>query len=303
MAAEENKEAPASVNVASVPASMTDEGASSQVAQPRRPRAIDELGERMKQYEKAALTAETLDARQPMVARIDGHKFSSFTRGFQKPFDERIHACMRDTMVDLTEHFHAATGYTHSDEITLVFPACAEGQTPTYSGRVLKLAGVLAGFASVRFAQHMQRQRFDAEGAEKKLAAKVMDAFYYFDARVFNVPSAEEVYNNLLWRSHFDCRRNGVSGLARAHFSNREMHGKGTGALISMLADKGIRWEDMPAAYRSGLFAKKELYEKAAVNPRSGQEERCVRSRVATRSMELQGFTQEKVELLLSKTW
>lgn len=47
----------------------------------------DDLGVRMKTfYEKIPMTK--LMRRCPVAIRIDGKAFRTFTRGFQKPFDE-----------------------------------------------------------------------------------------------------------------------------------------------------------------------------------------------------------------------
>ena len=49
-------------------------------------RVQDDLGTRMKEfYEKSAQTK--LIRRMPVAIRIDGKAFQTFTRGFQKPFD------------------------------------------------------------------------------------------------------------------------------------------------------------------------------------------------------------------------
>ena len=45
----------------------------------------DELGKRMKIYE--AVPKTKLVRRMPVAIRIDGKAFHTFTRGFQKPFD------------------------------------------------------------------------------------------------------------------------------------------------------------------------------------------------------------------------
>jgi tRNA(His) 5'-end guanylyltransferase len=42
----------------------------------------------MKQYEQNSPLNE-LRIDQPFIIRLDGHKFSTFTRCFKKPFDER----------------------------------------------------------------------------------------------------------------------------------------------------------------------------------------------------------------------
>ena len=57
----------------------------------------DELGTRMKEnYEKISQTR--LMRRTPVAIRIDGKAFHTFTRGFQKPFDE----VLGNTMVKKT---------------------------------------------------------------------------------------------------------------------------------------------------------------------------------------------------------
>ena len=79
------------------------------------------LGNRLKGYEKEYETYIPYDNH--IVIRLDGHKFSKFTKGFKRPFDEVLHNAMIETTKDLVKEFHAVTGYTQSDEITLVIPA------------------------------------------------------------------------------------------------------------------------------------------------------------------------------------
>lgn len=47
----------------------------------------DNLGTRMKEYYEA-IPKYRLMRRTPVAIRIDGKAFHTFTRGFQKPFDE-----------------------------------------------------------------------------------------------------------------------------------------------------------------------------------------------------------------------
>lgn len=76
----------------------------------------DELGDRMKSYyENRSKTF--LARRTPVIIRLDGKAFHTFTRGFNKPFDE----AMQETMKYLCENIQGCVlGYTQSDEITLV---------------------------------------------------------------------------------------------------------------------------------------------------------------------------------------
>ncbi|KAF0983093.1 hypothetical protein FDP41_011071 [Naegleria fowleri] len=93
-----------------------------------------EIGERMKNYEKNQGPFLSLD--KPFMARLDGHKFSSFSYPFRKPYDDLLHAVMVQTAADLLEEFTEATcAYTQSDEITLTFP------------NEVQVVGVVAGSA------------------------------------------------------------------------------------------------------------------------------------------------------------
>lgn len=47
----------------------------------------DDLGNRMKEYYEN-IPKTKLMRRCPVILRIDGKAFHTFTRGFQKPFDE-----------------------------------------------------------------------------------------------------------------------------------------------------------------------------------------------------------------------
>ena len=106
------------------------------------------LGGRLKGYE--ADYESSVEPEKHIVVRIDGHKFSKFTKGFKKPFDFILSESMRLTTQDLLEEFNAVTGYTQSDEITLIIPslmttdkhkgANKPGWTHGYSGRIQKMS-------------------------------------------------------------------------------------------------------------------------------------------------------------------
>lgn len=59
--------------------------------------------------------------RCPVLIRIDGKAFHTFTRGFERPFDEILIKTMQETTKYLCENIQGCVfGYTQSDEITLV---------------------------------------------------------------------------------------------------------------------------------------------------------------------------------------
>lgn len=97
----------------------------------------------------------------PLMARLDGHCFATFTQGICRPFDRRLAAAMRRTAADLMAEYHAVAAYTHSDEITLFWMPKFDEKTGApvpwlFNGRVHKLNSLLASFCSVRFNFHIQ---------------------------------------------------------------------------------------------------------------------------------------------------
>lgn len=59
------------------------------------------LAKRMKKYE--AVPKNTLIRRTPVIIRVDGRAFHTFTKGFQKPFDDVLMRVMQDTMKHLCD--------------------------------------------------------------------------------------------------------------------------------------------------------------------------------------------------------
>jgi len=206
----------------------------------------------MKRYE--AETGTSVDAARPVVIRLDGHSFSTYSRGFARPYDLRIHRAMVNTGVDLLEHFGASTAYTESDEISLVFAPHADGERESslpFNGRTQKIVSVFAGYASARFNLHMMREAFGEDEVELALQERVERCEAHFDARVFTVPGVEALCDYFRWRAVHDCRRNSISMLAQAHFPHERLHGVSARACLAMLEAKGVRWEcDTPEHFR-----------------------------------------------------
>ena len=77
----------------------------------------DALGTRMKTYYEQ-IPKTQLMRRTPVAIRIDGKAFHTFTRGFQKPFDQVLGNSMVRTMEYLCQNIQGCVfGYTQSDEI------------------------------------------------------------------------------------------------------------------------------------------------------------------------------------------
>jgi len=262
----------------------------------------DALGTRMKKYEEAAYTQKFVPRGQYMVARIDGHKFSKFTKGFTKPFDERFSTAMQKTTEDLLQKFDARFGYTESDEITLMWqhPENPDATYP-FNGRILKMASLLAGYTSARFNVHINAIKFTEK--ESNLRAKVRLYEAHFDARVFGLPSEAEVLNNIIWRCLYDCRRNAISGAARYQFGHKACHKLNSKELHAKMETEGKSWDSYPLAFRFGSFVKKELYGKEYSDPKTGKTGVALRGRVLTKHFKFSGFSEENIDMVLRKYW
>ena len=95
------------------------------------------IGDRMKNnYEN--ITRYYLTRRMPVIIRVDGRSFHTFTKGFKKPFDDILVKTMQDTMKYLCENIQGCVlGYTQSDEISLVLTDYAELTTDAWFGNNL----------------------------------------------------------------------------------------------------------------------------------------------------------------------
>jgi tRNA(His) guanylyltransferase len=206
----------------------------------------DDFGNRMKAYE-AVETASKLDPMLPIYARIDGRAFSTFTRGMERPFDDRMTNAMIETTKHLVHETHARIGYTQSDEISLVWLADRPESDVFFSGKIQKMVSVLASMAAAKFATVTPRE----------FAARLP----HFDARVFQLPSKEEAANAFLWRA-MDARKNAISMVAQSRFSHKALFGKGQKAMLAMLAEVGVDFEALPASFRRGSFVRREAAER-----------------------------------------
>ena len=115
------------------------------------------LGDRMKNnYEN--ITRYYLTRRMPVIIRLDGRSFHTFTRGFKKPFDDILVKTMQDTMKYLCENIQGCVlGYTQSDEISLVLTDYAEITTEAWFGNNLqKMCSVSASMATVAFNKYLR---------------------------------------------------------------------------------------------------------------------------------------------------
>lgn len=204
------------------------------------------LVDRMKRYE-APSTSRVAYKGLPVVARLDGQSFRSFTQGLRQPFDVRFCELMGETMLALIERFGAVVGYTQSDEITLIWyiPSDNKSEYP-FDGRLHQFDSVLASFATVFFNKNLAKYL-----PEKK------DELPLFDCQTFVVPNLMEAYNELLWRQQ-DAAKSAISMAARSMFTPSQLQHKSVLEMREMMFGKrGINFDDYPSFFKRGLFARR----------------------------------------------
>src|SRR5262245_47028434 len=115
--------------------------------------AKDGLGERCKTFELAEAGRRAMRGL-PLLARLDGRAFHTFTRDLNRPYEHGMSMAMIETTRYLVQEMTALIGYTQSDEITLAWYEPSQSESDyAFDGRFQKLASVLAGMASAKFCQ------------------------------------------------------------------------------------------------------------------------------------------------------
>jgi tRNA(His) guanylyltransferase len=207
----------------------------------------DSLGDRMKGYEN--VTRNVLTRRTPVIMRLDGKAFHTFTRGCEKPFDKTIVETMASTAEYLVQNIQGAkVGYVQSDEITILLTDFDELNTDAWFGyNIQKMTSIAASMASVFFTTQWMLT-LDVTRIDDMMKCNPA----LFDCRVFNIPK-EEVANNFRWR-YQDWLRNSIQMLAQSLYSHKELQGKKTPELHEMCFQKGKNWNDLDPQFKNGTL-------------------------------------------------
>lgn len=280
----------------------------------------ESLGDRITNY--ATDVNYIIPKEEHLICRIDGHHFSSFTKGFDKPFDTALSNAMVATTRDLHERFNCYSSFTQSDEITLFIPALKDKKgnfvEHQFGGRADKLNSLVAAFTTKCFNKHLRdeyvkeleshRDNFEdsfrltseEQESQKHLArfkGKLGEA--YFDCRCFGVPSREEAFNVFMWRSR-DCIKNSKSMVAQAYVPHKELQKKNGEEQIAYCLEKtGKDWNLIEDRFKYGVLIKKELYEIPDNNPNPEYNEGFVtRSRLVQTSIPMNSFSPELAEII-----
>jgi tRNA(His) 5'-end guanylyltransferase len=244
----------------------------------------DELGNRMKSnYENRSKTY--LTRRVPVIIRLDGRAFHTFTKKFKKPYDKIFHEAMDATMKYLCENIQGCKlGYTQSDEITLLLTDYDSIATDAWFGYgVQKMCSVAASMATLVFNKELYNC-WTRDSMEEDNSVSYLEDVYsaivkgaMFDARCFNIPK-DEVANCFIWRQK-DATRNAIQMLGQLCFSHNELDKKSQNDIQDMLmTQKGINFNDMPVKFKRGVCCYKTEQEHIDVDFETKEEDRSLRS-------------------------
>lgn len=214
-----------------------------------------DLAKRMKKYE--AVSKGTLMARMPVILRLDGKAFHTYTRGFRRPFDSILMVAMQETMKYLCENIQGCVlGYTQSDEISLVLIDYKKFTSSAwFDNEIQKMVSIAASMATMEFNRVFTMLAVrDGDAVHREKAGLAQ-----FDCRAFNL-AKEEVANCLYWRQA-DASRNSIQMVGQANFSHRELQNKSCNEIQDMLMlQNGINWNDLPTDQKRGSCAIKQEY-------------------------------------------
>lgn len=228
----------------------------------------DSLGDRMKRYENCYRIE--LPRRMPVIVRIDGRAFHTFTRGFQKPFDNLMVRTMQHVALDLAKEVAGCKlAYVQSDEISLLVTNNDTITTePWFSNGLQKLVSITASIATRSFNNQFKsyattyiHDRFCTTNSDDEL--RLMESYRKginnatFDSRAFVLPN-DEVANYFLWRQQ-DATRNSIEACAQSMFSHKRLQGKNCDKLQDMMfKENGFNWNELPIALRRGSCVVKD---------------------------------------------
>lgn len=239
----------------------------------------NEIGKRMKEYYEN-IPKTKLMRRAPVIIRTDGRSFHSFTKGFNRPFDDILIKSMQETMKYLCENIQGCVlGYTQSDEISLLLVDYKNlNSSAWFDYEVQKICSIAASMATMAFNKSFTKNAeefmtdcassYEMEGLcgkgteEYKLCEvyqKAIEKGAMFDARCFNIPK-EEVTNYFYWRQ-LDAIRNSIQMVGQAHFPHNILQYKTCEDIKDMLYVKDeIVWELLPTYKQRGSCCIKQDY-------------------------------------------
>lgn len=231
----------------------------------------DNLGNRMKEYYEN-ISKTKLTRRTPVIIRLDGRAFHTFTKNFKRPFDGVLMKSMQETMLKLCKNIqNAKLGYCQSDEISILMCDYDNFETSAwFDNEVQKICSISASMATLYFNQifntiaHEYIDDVNDAWNVSDEEVNYADTLYVaaengavFDSRCFNIPK-EEVANYFFWRQQ-DATRNSIQMVGQHYFAHKELQHKSCNDIQNMLlTEKDINWNDYSVVEKRGTCVKRD---------------------------------------------
>lgn len=187
----------------------------------------------------------------PVIIRLDGNNFHNWTKGLDKPFDDRLTKLMVETTKFLVEETNAIIGYTQSDEITLILYSDDKKRSIYHDGKKQKILSKL----TAKCVNFFNEKRRELIWNHNKVAV--------FDCRIYQTPTLHDACVQLLWREN-DAVKNSIQMLGHAYYSDTQLFKLNTSQIQDKLMDDyNVNWNKLPASLKSGTYVKRIVTNKA----------------------------------------
>lgn len=199
----------------------------------------DTLGDRCKRYESNS--EHYFTPKIPIIVRIDGKAFHTWTKGCERPYDQLLIDCMFESAKQVAKQMQGCRAlYAQSDEVTFVLTDDSSIESQQwFGGRQNKIESVTAAMMTAYFNKNWLTSVLEeAPLSFKSFMGKYNPAV--FDARAFQVPK-EDVANVFLWRVK-DWERNSLNMFCEQFFSHKQLQGQGRADRHEMLHKIGHNW-------------------------------------------------------------
>lgn len=204
------------------------------------PKGKDSLGDRMKRYEDAY--RYKFMRRTPIIIRLDGKAFHTWTKGLDRPFDESFVSIMAHTTKFVVDNIQGASfAYTQSDEISILLRDYDTVTTEAwFDNNLQKMVSVAASLATAKF-NNLAEATYEGQ------------PLAMFDARAFTLPK-DEVINYFIWRQQ-DAVRNSIRSVATHYLGHTRCHGLNNQEVQDLLMqmDIPVNWNDLPIHCKRGI--------------------------------------------------
>jgi len=207
----------------------------------------DSLGNRMKENYEDRFRFE-LPRRMPCIIRLDGKAFHTYTKSFNRPFDQRLADSMNYAAQQLAAEIQGfKLAFLQSDECSILVTDYDRIETEAwFNYNKAKMETISASIFTAHFNQKIK------ELTPNKIGM-IGYELAFFDARSFSMPR-EDVANYFLWRAK-DWERNSLSMYCRSFFSAKQLHGKNRQDQHDMLRTRDKNWAtDLEPMWRNGTW-------------------------------------------------